>query len=236
MAEQVVAEESVVEAGQRGIEDIFAEIMGDSADAEGEKVEQEAEDAQQTAAGDDSRAEKQERTYTQKDIDRVVSRRLASERSKHEKDPLLALGRALAAKYGGDVEKAREALIEEQAEELSKDPKAMAKAFLERKAPVQEAEMDALSLSAELREIVPGARTAEDVLAVYPDFIDDAREYGMKTALSMLKKAAKKAESQPRKLPQPIRPTNSSQSGNINVWDMSEKQFRELDRQMRKNR
>lgn len=237
MAVEVVAEESVAEAGQRGIEDIFAEIMGGSADAESETVEQDEGDALQTALGDDSRASKQEKTLTQKDFDRAVSKRLASERRKYENDPVLALGRSLVEQHGGDVEKAREALLNSRAEELSKDPKAMAKAFLEQRTPARKAqEMDASALQAELQEIVPGAKTADDILAVYPDFIDDAREYGMKTALAMLKKSVSRAEKQPKKLPQPIRPTNSAQNGNIDVWAMDEKQFRELDKRMQRNR
>lgn len=235
MAENIVAENAGAEAEHQGIENIFAEIMG-SAETEEEKVEQETEDAQEPVAGDDNR--NTQRTFTQKDIDRAVSNRLASERKKHEKDPMLALGKAFAEQYGGDVEKAREALLNSRVEELSKDPKALAKAVLERDMPKRTAsdEDEMLALAEELQEIVPGAKDAQDILAVHPDFIKDVKEYGPKAAVKMLRLTVKKADVKPPKPPQTIRPTNSSQSGNISVWEMSPKQFAELDRRLKHNR
>lgn len=238
----------------------IAELLDNSSDnaAAEEKGAQPTEDAPEADNGEaDHEAEEQARKAQERE-ENAFAKRLAAERRKLEKqyesNPLYQLGRELADKHGGDAAAALKAMREQRAEELAKDPAALAKFVMEKSyapasAPVEETEIDTENeteeqkinrIVADLHKHLGEGADIKAYEAIDPNFMRNCDKKGVIRAVADLAQkintqyqTAAKLE-QNRRLPQPIRPSGNAQPKPVDFSAMSGKEFAAIKEKMRK--
>lgn len=229
----------------------IAELLDNSSDnaAAEEKGAQPTEDAPEADNGEaDHEAEEQARKAHERE-ENAFAKRLAAERRKLEKqyesNPLYQLGRELADKHGGDAAAALKAMREQRAEELAKDPAALAKFVMEKSyapasAPVEETEIDTENeteeqkinrIVADLHKHLGEGADIKACEAIDPNFMKNCDKKGVIRAVADLAQKIKtqyqtaaKLE-QNRRLPQPIRPSGNAQPKAVDFTTMSQKDW-----------
>lgn len=216
----------------------------------GEQAQEDAPDTETDGAADHAAVVEQAQKRVKERENNAFAKRLAAEKSKLERDPVYQLGREFVARYGGDAAKAREAMMENQVKELAKDTNALAKFVVEQRfaAANPEPHADESDGGEETRE-QRARRIALDIantlgddvdLDAYqqidPDFMRNCDLYGATVAVAKMAqrahektKTAEKIE-QNRKLPQSIRPSNTTKPKPVSFEDMTDAQFLEFER------
>lgn len=187
----------------------------------------------------------------------AFAKRLAAEKRKFERDPMYTLGREFAAQYGGDASKALEAMRERQAEELAKDPTALAKYVVNQRnvAPTPEPEFEAESTTEEetsqqkanrivndIRNVLGDNADLKSYMEIDPDFMANCDKYGAAAAVAaMAQKATAQTRTaakieQNRRLPQPIRPSGNAQPKSVDFSIMSQKEWEAFEAKAKKAR
>lgn len=225
-----------------------------------EKGEQPTEDAPEANTGDaDHEAEEQARKAQERE-NIAFAKRLAAEKKKLEKqyesNPFYQLGREMADKHGGDADAALKAIREQRAEELAKDPAALAKFVMEQKyaavsAPVNVPEINTENeteeqkvgrMVSELHNLLGDGADIEAYLKIDPDFLANCDKKGVARAVADLSQkivtqhqtAAQLAQN--RRLPQPIRPSGNAQPKAVDFSAMSDKEFAAFEAKAKKAR
>lgn len=230
----------------------IADLLDNSSEiaAAEEKGAQPTEDAPKAETGDadPKEAEDPARKAHERE-ENAFAKRLAAERRKLEKqyesNPFYQLGRELADKHGGDASAALKAMRDQRAEELAKDPAALARFVMEKSytpasAPVEESEFDTDTetedqkinrIVADLRKNLGEGADIEAYKAIDPDFMRNCDKKGVMRAVADLAQkitaqhqTAAKLE-QNRRLPQPIRPTGNAQPKAVDFTTMSQKDW-----------
>ena len=222
----------------------------------GEQLQEDAPKAEQSDA--DSRATvEQAQQIARERENNAFAKRLAAEKRKFENDPVYQLGRELAAQHGGDAAKALEAMKARQAEDLAKDPAALAKYVVnQRFAPVPPPSVPepadnggietdgqrARRITDDLYNVLGEGAPIKEYIKIDPDFIKNCDLYGAAAAvLAMAQKstaqnqAAAKHE-QNNRLPQSIRPSNNARPKPVDFSTMSDAEFRAFEEKARKAR
>ncbi len=226
---------------------------------EPEKGEQQQEDAPKAEQSDaDSRATvEQAQQIVRERENNAFAKRLAAEKRKFENDPVYQLGRELAAQHGGDAAKALEAMKARQAEDLAKDPAALAKYVVnQRFAPVpppsvpepadnggiETDDQRARRITDDLRNVLGEGAPVKEYIKIDPDFIKNCDLYGAAAAVAAMARkataqnqAAAKHE-QNNRLPQSIRPSNNARPKPVDFSTMSDAEFRAFEEKARKAR
>lgn len=226
---------------------------------EPEKGEQQQEDAPKAEQSDaDSRATvEQAQQIARERENNAFAKRLAAEKRKFENDPVYQLGRELAAQHGGDAAKALEAMKARQAEDLAKDPAALAKYVVnQRFAPVpppsvpepadnggiETDDQRARRITDDLRNVLGEGAPVKEYIKIDPDFIKNCDLYGAAAAVAAMARkataqnqAAAKHE-QNNRLPQSIRPSNNARPKPVDFSTMSDAEFRAFEEKARKAR
>ena len=226
---------------------------------EPEKGEQQQEDAPKAEQSDaDSRATvEQAQQIARERENNAFAKRLAAEKRKFENDPVYQLGRELAAQHGGDAAKALEAMKARQAEDLAKDPAALAKYVVnQRFAPVpppsvpepadnggiETDDQRARRIIDDLRNVLGEGAPVKEYIKIDPDFIKNCDLYGAAAAVAAMARkataqnqAAAKHE-QNNRLPQSIRPSNNARPKPVDFSTMSDAEFRAFEEKARKAR
>lgn len=226
---------------------------------EPEKGEQQQEDAPKAEQSDaDSRATvEQAQQIARERENNAFAKRLAAEKRKFENDPVYQLGRELAAQHGGDAAKALEAMKARQAEDLAKDPAALAKYVVnQRFAPVpppsvpepadnggiETDDQRARRIIDDLRNVLGEGAPVKEYIKIDPDFIKNCDLYGAAAAAAAMARkataqnqAAAKHE-QNNRLPQSIRPSNNARPKPVDFSTMSDAEFRAFEEKARKAR
>lgn len=226
---------------------------------EPEKGEQQQEDAPKAEQSDaDSRATvEQAQQIARERENNAFAKRLAAEKRKFENDPVYQLGRELAAQHGGDAAKALEAMKARQAEDLAKDPAALAKYVVnQRFAPVpppsvpepadnggiETDDQRARRITDDLRNVLGEGAPVKEYIKIDPDFIKNCDLYGAAAAAAAMARkataqnqAAAKHE-QNNRLPQSIRPSNNARPKPVDFSTMSDAEFRAFEEKARKAR
>lgn len=226
---------------------------------EPEKGEQQQEDAPKAEQSDaDSRATvEQAQQIARERENNAFAKRLAAEKRKFENDPVYQLGRELAAQHGGDAAKALEAMKARQAEDLAKDPAALAKYVVnQRFAPVPPPSVPepadnggietdgqrARRITDDLRNVLGEGAPVKEYIKIDPDFIKNCDLYGAAAAVAAMARkataqnqAAAKHE-QNNRLPQSIRPSNNARPKPVDFSTMSDAEFRAFEEKARKAR
>ena len=226
---------------------------------EPEKGEQQQEDAPKAEQSDaDSRATvEQAQQIARERENNAFAKRLAAEKRKFENDPVYQLGRELAAQHGGDAAKALEAMKARQAEDLAKDPAALAKYVVnQRFAPVpppsvpepadnggiETDDQRARRITDDLRNVLGEGAPVKEYIKIDPDFIKNCDLYGAAAAvLAMAQKATAQNQAaakheQNNRLPQSIRPSNNARPKPVDFSTMSDAEFRAFEEKARKAR
>ena len=174
---------------------------------EPEKGEQQQEDAPKAEQSDaDSRATvEQAQQIARERENNAFAKRLAAEKRKFENDPVYQLGRELAAQHGGDAAKALEAMKARQAEDLAKDPAALAKYVVnQRFAPVpppsvpepadnggiETDDQRARRIIDDLRNVLGEGAPVKEYIKIDPDFIKNCDLYGAAAAAAAMARKA----------------------------------------------
>ena len=234
------------------------ELLDDSSkpSPEAEKGEQQQEDAPEAgpSAADSKATVEQAQKLVKERENNAFAKRLAAERSKFERDPIYQLGRELAAQHGGDASKALEAMKARQAEDLAKDPAALAKYVVDQRfapapPPAPEptdngsAESDAQKASriaGDIRNVLGENAPIKKYMEIDPDFIKNCDLYGAAAAVAaMAQKATAQNQAAARReqnnrLPQSIRPSNNARPKPVDFSTMSDAEFRAFEEKARK--
>lgn len=253
VTEDAIVEETSEQVATEQGNDVLTldDLLDPIPDETGEEQQQEDAPAVETTKGEADPPKVEPSRQERKDI--AFGKRLAAERKKFERDPVYALGREYAAQYGGDASKALEAMRSRQAEELAKDPAALAKYVIEQRNTVHEPDIEieaenetdeqkAQRIVSDIRNVLGDNADLKAYMAIDPDFMANCDQYGAAAAVAaMAKKAtaqnktAAKIE-QNRRLPQPIRPSGNAQPKAVDFTTMSQKEWEAFEAKAKKAR
>lgn len=252
--EQVAAEQ---EDDVVTIEELLDNSSDSSPEAEmGEQQQEDAPVAEQSDADSKATVEQAQKLVKERE-NNAFAKRLAAEKRKFENDPVYQLGRELAAQHGGDAAKALEAMKARQAEDLAKDPAALAKYVVnQRFAPVpppsvpepadnggiETDDQRARRITDDLRNVLGEGAPVKEYIKIDPDFIKNCDLYGAAAAVAAMARkataqnqAAAKHE-QNNRLPQSIRPSNNARPKPVDFSTMTDAEFRAFEEKARKAR
>jgi len=203
---------------------------------DGEGVVQETVEVEQADAAP-------ERLFTKQEFDEAVRHKSKFLQKGLENDPYYQVAKALANQYGDmDPKEAAQKIIQDhidkKAEELAKDPQALAKEVLKQRIPqpVDMAQYEARRIAADLNALhtageLPQNFNLGEYIKACPTFLSDASEYGVKAAIKIASTQIA-AIQRNQSLPQPTRPTNSAQPSPPNFKKMSAKDFKKFEREI----
>lgn len=267
--EQASAADTPVGAGEDVVSaaDLLTEETAPE-QSEGETVK--PEEPKATEPPQQADAAPEPKTYTQKEFDEAVRRRTQYIRKgleeEREKDPYWQAGKRLAQLQslsdGVDpsvaIQKVLSDGFERQAEALSNDPKAIARLLLGNQIGMQPMPAPKAQQQNDTREVarsiaqditacvengeLPQGFQLDDYVKVYPDFISDCAEYGVRAAIRTVK-ALQATQQQQQKtlqkaaannaLPRPIRPgANVQEDGQIDYSKLSKEEFQRVKQRM----
>lgn len=237
--EQVAAEQ---EDDVVSIAELLEESNNNAAVEEtGEQQQEDAPKAEEGDADPKKTVEQAQQLVSERE-NNAFAKRLAAERKKFERDPMFLLGKEIASKHGGDANAALKAMREKQAEELAKDPAALAKFVMEQRSPIPEPEPEpepenetpqqrATRIANDIRNVLGDKADLKAYMAIDPDFMSNCDNHGAAAAVAMMaqkataqNKTAAKLE-QNRRLPQPIRPSGNAQPKAVDFTTMSQKDW-----------
>lgn len=254
--DEAVVDNSVQAAAEQEDDVISIEELLDNeaepaaAEEKGEQPPKEdAPPAEEQGAADPVTVAEQAQAIAKERENNAFAKRLAAEKSKFERDPVYLLGRELAAQHGGDAAKALQAMREQQAQELAKDPAALAKYVIEQRAPapapdpgLETDEQRATRIANDLRDVLGDKADLKAYMSIDPDFLRNCDQFGAAYAVAAMaqkataqNQAAAKIE-QNKRLPQPIRPTGNAQPKAVNFTAMSDKEWQAFEAKARKAR
>lgn len=220
-----------------------------------EQPQEDAPEAEQGVADQQKTVEQAQQLVKERE-NNAFAKRLAAERNKFERDPIYMLGREMAAQHGGDANKALEAMRQRQAEELAKDPAALAKYVVEQRyaptpspapAPaenngVETDQQKAQRIVDDIRNVLGDGAPIKAYTEIDPNFIQNCDLYGAAKAVAMMaqksaaqNQAAAKRE-QNNRLPQSIRPSGNAQPKAVDFSKMSDAEFRAFEEKAKKAR
>lgn len=204
-------------------------------------------------------------TYSREEHEAALGRRAKEVRESVQGSEEYLLGKELLARRARTdnvsrkeaAKRIREEMFAQEAERLSKDPKALAEALLRSQMPqdpVEEApapapqptvEDRARSMATAVRGAMQKGRLPSDFsvdkcLEIYPEFFDDAKVYGEAAAVRIaeerfnalpVQQMAQRIEAQ-RSAPQPFQPSSQPAPAPRGIDDMSDTEFSKLERQV----
>ncbi|MBR5291720.1 MAG: hypothetical protein IKU32_02260 [Clostridia bacterium] len=263
--EAIVDNSAQVAAEQEDDVVTIAELLEESDDSAAvtetgaEQPQEDAPEAEQGVADQQKTVEQAQQLVKERE-NNAFAKRLAAERNKFERDPVYVLGRELAAQHGGDANKALEAMRERQAQELAKDPAALAKYVMEKSfapapapspapAPAEDngVETDkqrAQRIVDDIRNVLGDNAPVKAYIEIDPDFIQNCDLYGTAKAVLMMaqKSTAQNQAAATRernnRLPQSIRPSGNAQPKAVDFSPdkMSSEEFRAFEEKAKKAR
>lgn len=219
-------------------------------------VGEQREDAPEGSESGDGGPLSREETENQQRINAAFAKRLNAERRRFERDPIYQLGKTYAAQFESP-EEARAQLLNQRAERLAADPKALALAVLRQEGPEaapqrEEAEQTdpRARVPAMVRELVemgdrgelPPDFNIQAYLDAYPEFISDYQAFGMRAALKLARLAVEKERAalagdklaRNAALPQSTRPAGAPREPGPDFQNMSAAQFRAFEERIRR--
>lgn len=245
-------------------QDDAAGVTPEPEDIETEYVDLPVEEKPAPAPAEPVQAEKPT-TYSREEYDAALGRRAKEVRESVQGSEEYLLGKELLARRAKAdnvsrkeaAKRIREEMFAQEAERLSKDPKALAEALLRSQMPQEPAEEEpapaprstvedhAQALATAVRGSMQNGRLPADFsiercLEVYPGFFDDAKQFGEAAAVRIAEERfnALPAQEMARRIaaqrsaPQSFQPSSQPAPVPRGIDDMSDEEFRKLDKQV----
>lgn len=183
--------------------------------------------------------------FTKQEFDEAVRRKSEYLQRGLQNDPYYQAGRALAQKFGDiDPMEAAQKLIQEnveaRAQELAQNPQELAKQLLMQQIPrpVNMVQEQARQIAADLKMMhdmgeLPEGFNLDAYAQSYPNFIQDAKDYGARAAVKIAASAIQAQQLlQNQSLPQSTRPNNNAQPEPPDFQRMTSAEFADFEKRM----
>lgn len=245
-------------------QDDAAGVTPEPEDIETEYVDLPVEEKPAPAPAEPVQAEKPT-TYSREEHEAALGRRAKEVRESVQGSEEYLLGKELLARRAKAdnvsrkeaAKRIREEMFAQEAERLSKDPKALAEALLRSQMPQEPVEEEpapapqttvedrAQALATAVRGSMQNGRLPADFsidkcLEIYPGFFDDAKQFGEAAAVRIAEERfnALPAQEMARRIaaqrsaPQSFQPSSQPAPVPRGIDDMSDEEFRKLDKQV----